>query len=163
MAINISPDEMERISSEVLGNGQGSGQTTPSIILPNMNNNVEDALLTDGIEQEIQSESLKNVLVEETDEVKVPSYLIDMSQICLTKASFMAIKGLLAGGNTYVYILDQSGAIHLIGSGDDYILYTVLENILRASFEDKCKLYKNNGKGFKPLETFDVTSVRLNL
>lgn len=161
MAIEISPDEMERISSEVLG--LGSDSTAPSVILPNMDNNTKDDLLTDGIVQEIQSESLKNVLVDETDEVKYPSYLIDMSEVCLTKASFAAIKGLLAGGGTYVYILDQSGSVHLIGSGDDYVLYTVLENILRTTFGDKCKLYKNNGKGFKPLEIFDVTSVRLNL
>ena len=163
MSISISPDEMERISSEVLENERGSTENTSPIILPNMENNTEDQLLTSGIVEEIQSESLNNVLVDETDEIKAPSYLIDMSEICITKASFTAIKGLLAGGGTHVYILDQSGKIHLIGSGDDYVLYTVLENILRVAFGDKCKLYKNNGKGFKPLEVFDVTSVRLNL
>ena len=50
-----------------------------------------------------------------------------------------------------------------MGYGDEYILYTVLEDIIRGIYGNKDILYKNNGKGFKLISSMDVSSVRLNI
>ena len=75
----------------------------------------------------------------------------------------MAIRGLLGGGNTGVYIKEGSSSIILVGYGDEYILYTVLEDIIRSIYGNKDILYKNNGRGFKLISSMDVSSVRLNI
>ena len=98
--INISNDEVERLMFN----------SDDEVVIPDIEGG-SDELGTDGIERAIQGESLKNVLLDEVDKVKVPSYLIDLSNVSVAKAVFMAIKGLLGGGNTGVYIKEGSGSI----------------------------------------------------
>ena len=150
--INISNDEVERLMFN----------SDDEVVIPDIEGG-SDELGTDGIERAIQGESLKNVLLDEVDKVKVPSYLIDLSNVSVAKAVFMAIKGLLGGGNTGVYIKEGSGSIILVGYGDEYILYTVLEDIIRGIYGNKDILYKNNGKGFKLISSMDVSSERLDI
>lgn len=119
-------------------------------------------LLTHGIEEALEAEKIRNVLIEETTELKLPAYMVDFTNIEVSEAALKAIYGMLPGGNTSMYIKINDSLI-FVGSGDDYMLYTVLEDALRSMFSNKCKLYKNNGDGFKTIGRNDLTSVRLNL
>lgn len=120
-------------------------------------------LYTDGIEDALQSDKIKNVLLNDNTEIKVPSYMIDMSNIEITESALLAIKGLLDGKGTAVYIKESSGMVILVGYGEDYKLYSLLDDLISLLYNGKCKLYKNNGKGFKLVNNMDVSSIRINL
>lgn len=161
---DFSPDELKRfipntsITPEgIKMPGESTDETTWS-----MGKSDNSDLRTVGIQKALVADELKNVLLRESTDVKVPSYMLDITNIEIAEAALLAIKGLLPGGNTAVYMKNGSSIV-MVGSGDDYVLYTVLEEVLKEMFNSKCKVYKNNGNGFKPIGKLDVSSVRLNL
>lgn len=162
---NLSPDELKRYipntstsPEDIVMPGQSTGESTWS-----KGEGDTSDLKTENIEEALFKDELKNVLLKQSDEIKIPSYLLDLSKVELATAALLAIKGLLPGGNTHVYIKEVTGEVILVGSGDDYVLYTVLEEVLKSMFGPQCKIYKNNGDGFRPIGKMDVSSVRLNL
>lgn len=154
---DLSPDELNKYipKKEIKMPGESTDDTTWSM-------EGTSELRTEGIEKALEAEELSNVLIKESEEIRVPSYLIDVTGVVVARAALLAIKGLLPGGNTAVYIKNDS-KVRMVGSGDDYMLYTVLEDVLKEMFNGACKVYKNNGAGFKPIGKLDVSSVRLNL
>lgn len=146
----MSPDDLKKFLN-----------TNEIIETPSIEGSTE--LYTDGIEDALQSDKIKNVLLNDKAEVKIPSYLIDMSNIEITESALLAIKGLLDGQGTAVYIKESSGMVILVGYGEDYKLYTILDDLISLLYNKKCKLYKNTGKGYKVVNNMDVSAIRINL
>ena len=123
----------------------------------------EDNLKTEGIEVSLSSKKIKNTLINDSSTVKIPSYLIDLSDVVITEATLKALKGLLDGSGTAVYIKSSTGQVVLVGYGEDYKLYTLLDELIGILYKGKVKIYKNLGKGFKQVSLTDTSSIRLNL
>ncbi len=123
----------------------------------------EDNLKTEGIEVSLSSKKIKNTLINDSSTLKIPSYLIDLSDVVITEATLKALKGLLDGSGTAVYIKSSTGQVVLVGYGEDYKLYTLLDELIGILYKDKVKIYKNLGKGFKQVSLTDTSSIRLNL
>ena len=134
------------------------------IALPEFNsNNNADELISKNIEDAIQADIIKNVDMKESTDVDVPSYLIDIRNVPISQATLMALKGMLKGGDTSVYIRTSESSVIKVGNGDSYELYMILDDLLRLMYNGACKLYKNNGNGFEPISSMDASSIRLNL
>lgn len=123
----------------------------------------EDNLKTEGIEVSLSSKKIKNTLINDSSTLKIPSYLIDLADVVITEATLKALKGLLDGSGTAVYIKSSTGQVVLVGYGEDYKLYTLLDELIGILYKDKVKIYKNLGKGFKQVSLTDTSSIRLNL
>lgn len=136
------------------------------VLLPGSENNGSESyknLLTNGVEEAITKKEIKPVLVDSAADIECPSYLLDMTNVeSITQHSLTAIKSLLTGGNTAVY-LKHGTNIMKIGYGDAYLLYTVLYGVIKEMYNGQCELYRNKGRGFEPMKETEVDMVRLNL
>ena len=135
------------------------------IKLPDENNiDVDSNLMGADLGNALKDKKVKTVIIKDTYELNLPAYLIDMSDVGdVTEASLKAIEALLReDGDTHLYIKNNDASLYA-GAGDGMMLYTILDNLLSKLFNDKCKLYFNNGEGFYLIKQMDVYSVRLNL
>lgn len=167
----MTPDEISRFVNnkdvvQLPNLEEGANPLSATDSLVDNRNTVEEigaSLITPSIEEDISADVIKNVSIKETDSFETPSYLIDISNIEMSQATLETLKGMLGGGNTAVYVKTVSNSIIKVGYGDEYRLYMVLEETLSAAFNGLCRVYKNNGDGFKKVTRTDVSSVRLNL
>lgn len=131
--------------------------------LPDVNDDKYQEYITNGFQEAISGKEVKTVLIKDTQDIKYPSYLLDMTEVVsLTEESLKALKGLLHGGDTAVYIRNGNN-IALIGYGSGHLLYSVLAGVVKHLYSGLCKVYYNKGNGFEPLKETEVSSVRLNL
>lgn len=130
--------------------------------LAQLDNDVEE-LISKDIEKTISADVVKNIDIKETSEIDIPSYLIDIRGVAVSQATLLAIKGMLRGGDTSVYIKTSDTSVIKVGSGDSYDLYLILEDLLRIAYKGMCKIYKNSGDGFKDISVMDASSIKLNL
>lgn len=141
-----------------------SSSLEDEITLPEFNSdNDANELISKNIEDAIQADIIKNVDIKETQEVDVPSYLIDIRNVPISQATLMTLKGMLKGGDTSVYIRTSESSVIKVGTGDSYELYMILDDLLRLMYNGACKLYKNTGSGFESIHSMDASSIRLNL
>ncbi len=124
---------------------------------------VDKSLNTSNLGNDLRKDTIRNYVVNEVDNIEVPSYLIDISNIEMIKLELEALKGLVGGGDIAVYLKLSSGSIQLIGRGVESELYLVLNELLQTLHGDKCLLYKNIGGGFKRVSRYDIGSIRLDL
>ena len=135
------------------------------IVLPTLGSSVTDGLVTHGVVEALQKDKIDKVLVREsTSGVKVPSYLIDMTNVgAIVGSSLRGIKALLCeGGDTTVYI-KNGDIVNEIGTGDSLLLYDMLDVYLHNVYSKRCKLYKNSGNGFEEIKPMDVSNVKLDI
>lgn len=133
------------------------------IRLPGQPSSGYESLKGSDIKEALNGEIIKPVLVREESDVVAPSYMLDMSDVpSVTEDSLKAIKGMLRGGDTAVYIRNNN-VMALIGYGDSIVLYSVLTGLVKHLYSGMCKVYFNNGSGFKAVREMDVHGVRLKL
>jgi len=133
------------------------------IRLPGQPSGCFESVKGSDIKEVLSGEVIKPVLVREVSVVLSPPYMLDMSDVpSVTEDSLNAIKGMLRGGDTAVYIRNNN-VMALIGYGDSIVLYSVLTGLVKHLYSGMCKVYFNNGSGFKAVREMDVHGVRLKL
>lgn len=124
-------------------------------------------LISNDVEDAIKQKVVKTALLNTTDNIIIPAYLIDLSQINLIMQCVLeGLKSMIAPdnkGDTAIYILNPNNNLVLAGKGIKQDLYQVLEPYIEAVFGDKAKVYINNGKGFKKIKKLAVDSVVLDI
>lgn len=125
---------------------------------------IDTGIMGADIKTALKDKNIKTVLIKDSAELKLPAYLIDMTNVGeITEASLMALESLLReDGDTHIYSKNEDVVLY-VGAGEGTMLYVLLENLLSKLFNDKCKIYYNSGDGFKITRKMDVHSVRLNL
>ncbi len=120
-------------------------------------------LITRGVEDAIRATEIKSVMIDSSENVEIPSYLIDITNAeTITEMSLKALHSLLDGGDTAVYMKNNDG-VGLVGYGDSMLLYRVLHAVIKHTYNNKCKVYIGTEQGFRPFNTSETSNVRLNL
>lgn len=136
------------------------------VVLPGSNIKSNSEYISPDIEKSIRKKTVSTVVLNESSEIKCPSYLIDLSSLDGVMACVMtAIRGMLSAdgsGDTTIYIKLRTGILE-IGNGDAYRLYKLLDIFVSTVFKGDCKVYKNTNGKFKKYKPFDVSGVRLDL
>ncbi len=134
------------------------------IVLPTQNMlECTEQLITKGAEDAIRAEETKKVIIDSSERVELPSYLIDITEAeTITEMSLKALYSLLNKGDTAVYMKNGS-AVELMGYGDGMLLYSVLYAVIRHTYNNKCKVYVGTNNGFRLFKNSEITNVRLNL
>lgn len=143
---------------------QGNDSVEEVVIIPSVKSRQNEDLISVGIEEAIQRDSIDTVLLKEETEIHIPSYLLDMTGVGdIMPASLQALQTMLtAEGDTAVYMKNGT-MIGTIGYGESQELYNRLETYISNVYSNKCKLYKNKGKGFKEIRPMDVDNIELEL
>lgn len=132
------------------------------IVIPTLDEEQYSELTSMDMESTLTADEVKAVHMERDSEVDIPSYLLDMSEVeNITELSLSALRCLLKGGDTTVYIKNGNNIVK-IGLGDGQELYKVFHGVIKNMFNGY-KLYYNIGEGFKLVKDTEVSPVRLNL
>ena len=155
--IELTKEELDRLTEQTLNPN--------SVILPTINTQapVDKTLIGGSIEESIAEDTVSNLVVTKTDQIKVPSYIIECDDTPTIKGCWDAFYGMLQGGDTTVYVKGVTGEIREIGSGSGYVLYSVLEQVVHSILGESFKVYRNSGDGFERIKRGDVSLLRLNL
>lgn len=128
---------------------------------------IEDTsyLKSKDITEAITQKVVKTALLETSDSLVYPSYMIDFSGITLIQQCVLeGIKSMIVSdGDTGIYIMNSHGDMILAGMGRKQELYRILEPYIESIFGDNAKIYINKGAGFKKIKKLAVDSVILDI
>lgn len=143
-----------------------------SVILPGASEGVKEDLISPSIDEALAKKRIDTVIVKETNEIKVPSYLVDISNLAsMMPCAMTALKALVNSGNrddtsedseVEVYCKTRTG-IFDIGTGNRYEMHALLNKYTSVAFGEECKVYRNLDGKFRKLKARDVSGIRLDI
>lgn len=115
------------------------------------------------ISSAISGETVSSILMGESNVLRTPSYLIELTGLCVCESALTSLNYLMdENGDTAIYIKNGDNLFY-IGSGDNRTLYMILAKYISKAFPDGTKLYYYKDGGFKEFSPTDITGIKLDI
>lgn len=134
-----------------------------------VNNNGYSELFTEGVVEAISGEYVKEALLDQSSDIKVPNYIIDFGDITdITGSQMLALTSMISDGTpskaTCIYGKTLKGFFEL-GDADSFKVDELLPLVISKILGDGARVIKDfiPGVGGKVIKPFDNTMIRLRL
>lgn len=153
----------QTLATELLSNCDNSDVQMPS---EDLKEHEDDSIITKDISEAIGGSTVELYLVDKSNEIEIPNFLIDFSNAeKITELQKRAIKGLLiSDGNVAIYLCNGKQVIK-IGYSDEVKMSSLISTLKNYVFSDGTAIYKNIERGKKPIEIKkrDITKLRMRI
>lgn len=172
----MDTEEVQPLSREDIDSfiSSSSKDNLPFVEDSIQSNEDENQNLAGMMQEEIEKGRVRNRFIQESTEIEVPSFVIDLTKVAIIQPALEALQSILYGSEeegkeekqgdfetAAVYLKVAENKLIWIGLADRYELENSMGRIVQDLFPEGTLLYKNIGNGFQLVRKMDVGHLKL--